>query len=97
VEDLRDKRLLALKDDKDVKSITIQRGGSQTPVAAPDVTGTIHSGGSTLVLTRAGEDKWKLDQPIQAPAQADDVSTLISRLKNAEADRFVEDSAKDLA
>lgn len=97
VDDLRDKRLLVLKDDKDVKSITIQRGGSQTQVSTPDVSGTIHRGGETLVLTRSGEDKWKLDQPIQAPAQADDVSTLISRLKNAEADRFVEDNAKDLA
>jgi hypothetical protein len=97
IDDLRDKRLMVLNDEKDVKMVLVQRGGTQAPVSVAGASGTVHRGGETLVVLRQGDDKWKLDQPFEAPAQTDDVSTLINRLKNAEAESFVEDNPRDLA
>jgi hypothetical protein len=79
ISDLRDKRLVPIADDKQVKSITVDRGGARIEVA------------------RAGDEKWNLKQPFAAPAADDEASTLLSRIKGAEADSFVEDAAKDLA
>lgn len=79
IEDLRDKRLLVLEDEKDVRKVTVRRGAE------------------TVELQRQGEEDWKLLQPFAAPAQEDDARTLINRLKNAEAESFVEDRAQDLA
>jgi hypothetical protein len=87
VEGLRDKKV---DDLRDKRLLALKDDKDVKSIS-------VQRGGETLMLTRSGEDKWKLDQPIQAPAQTDDVSTLISRLKNAEADRFVEDGAKELA
>lgn len=97
IEDLRDKRLLVLGDEAEVSMITIQRGGQQVPVSVAGAAGTVHRGGETVILAREAEGRWKLMEPFSAPAQADDVSTLINRLKNAEADSFVEDAAPNLA
>lgn len=55
---------------------------------------TVLRDGEQLVLDRQGE-KWAVSQPITAPAELDDVSTLISQVKNGESDTFAD--AADVA
>lgn len=77
-DDLRDKRLLDVGEEKQIQKIVIQRAAG------------------TLEVQRRGEDRWDVVQPFQAPAESADVTSLVSQVKSAEAESFVE-AGGDLA
>jgi hypothetical protein len=79
VDDLRDKRLAEVPEDKEVQKLQLQR---------PD---------GAVEIQRRGDDKWEMVQPFTAPAEKFDVEGLLSQLRSAEADKFVENNAADLA
>jgi hypothetical protein len=88
VDDLKKKKLDDLRD-KRLMVLADDRDVQRITVTRAD--------GSRVELIRKGDDKWALTQPLQAPADSGDAATLLSRIKNAEAESFVADAAADLA
>jgi hypothetical protein len=86
VNDIRDKKIADLRD-KHLLSVPDEKAVKSV---------TVTRGASKIEIARAGEENWNLTAPFGAPAAADEVTTLISRIRNAEAESFVEDAAKDL-
>jgi hypothetical protein len=87
VENLKGKKLDELRDKKLVElpnEKTVQRIVLQRPEG-------------TTEFQRRGEDKWDLLQPYHAPADETIAQGLVSELKAAEAESFVDNAAADLA
>lgn len=87
VDDLRKKQVADLRD-KRLVVLSDDRDVKSITVTGPD---------RRVEVIRKGEDRWALTQPFAAPADAGDAATLLSRIRNAEAERFVADAADDLA
>lgn len=83
IEDLRDRRLVAVPEAKDVRKVTAVRGTAVVELERRKPEGE--------------KGQWALSQPFSAPADDLDAGDLVSQLRDATGDRFVEDDAKDLA
>jgi len=57
----------------------------------------IQEGGRNLELARAGQEDWKLIQPVAGKAKKEKVTSLLASFHNLKGARFVEDHPKDLA
>jgi len=77
-DDLRDKRLLEIAEDKDVRKLTVRRASD------------------TIEAERQSEDKWRLTQPIAAPADKINTEALVGEIRASKASSFADTAAADL-
>jgi len=87
VDDLRKKKV---DDLRDKRLVVLSDDRSVKTI-------TVLRGAESVEVIRKGDDRWALTRPFPAPADSGDVATLLSRIRNAEAESFVADSAADLA
>ncbi|HEU4753563.1 MAG TPA: DUF4340 domain-containing protein, partial [Armatimonadota bacterium] len=87
VDDLRNKKVDDLRDKRLVEAPE-DKDAQKLTIQRPD---------GTVEVQRRGEDRWDMVQPFTAAADKLEVESLLSQLRTAEAQKFVENAAADLA